>query len=978
MNALAPERLTARPVNAMPADALPRSVPSGVILMHPLALAQRSMLRSVFCAAVVLGSSAHAFSDAELRAAAATFPAMPVDTATMSQLLGRPATFSSGGPFNDLEFTVFNTDYIDGENGGFDTFHPASPGTPNPGSHQIRYVRTALNTDLNARYGIAQGDRIILGTVADGPYFLRGPDGIDNDYAVIHHFDFVHGAIELAGARSDYALVQCTTAQGCRTSGWFVFHVRAAQPDLVAFVHACDALEGGVSGNPPQDPLALCNASRVLGLDDAAQFRFARPVGVDAAVPKGVVQFGTPGKDLLGAVTGDAAGNLYFVGNTDGDFNGGAGGPNRMYVYSTTAEGTRRWVHQLALPDGTTLKGAVADGEFLYACGRTLGALPGFVSAGRWDGILLKLRLGDGVQVGAYQWGNPGIDGYGSCILDETGQFLFLSGQGAPPGPATTDPNYLVAKHRTSDLTPVWVALPTPPTTGFAASAEAWGRLAYRPGATPGEGRLLVSGWYMAQSGADAFIALFDQLDQPQPRLVRDLVLPTQQGRAEWVLGAAFDTQGRIFVVGYTSGQLASAPQGEGDLFLGRYDANLQNPVFAQFGTPKSEWTRTFGLVNDRLVVVGNTFGDYAAPNADPERRTGDAFVATFDLDLRLVARTQFGSPQDDRALGFIRPDRIVVAGTTEGSVVDRQRGGYDVYAVQLDPRTLAVVSPASTFNADQFDLSGGWFEPETSGQGLMIDVFDSASRGPGSKPYLFGGWFTYTETAGGVEQQAWYALEGEGAPGSNTYALQIGRVGSGAFDVAVPVPPTRLGSATLRFESCTRATLDYRFDAIAGGRSGQVRLQRLLTDVSCDAGARVANAPRSFLSSGGWFVPGMDGQGLLFEFNPTQPTLFGAWFTQAPAGATPGPRWFSLQAPSVGVSQTRFDAVPIYANIGARFDTPGAPTLTPVGSADLELSGDCRQITLSYRFNAGELSGRSGTQRLQRLGPLPRECASP
>lgn len=849
-----------------------------------------------------------------------------------------------------------------------------SPVGPNPGSNQIRYMRTALNTDLNERYGVAQGDRIVLGTAASGPYFLRGPDGIDNDYAVIHHFDYEHGAIELAGARADYALVQCTTAQGCRTSGGFLFHVRAAQPDLVAFIHACDALEGGVSGNPPQDPLAMCNDSRALSLDDAVQFRFARAISVDAALPQGLVQFGTAGKDLLGAVTSDAQGHLYFVGNTDGDFNADGGGPNRMYVYSTTPEGTRRWVHQLALPDGTTLKGAVADGEFLYACGRTLGALPGFQSAGRWDGVLLKLRLSDGVQVGAYQWGNAGIDGYGSCILDETGQFLFLSGQGSPVGPATTDPNYLVAKHRTSDLTPVWVGLPTPPTSGFAASAEAWGRLAYRPGATPGEGKLVVSGWYMAQSGADAFIALFDQLDQPAPRLVRDLILPTQQARAEWVLGAAFDAQGRIFVVGYTSGQLAGAPQGDGDLFLGRYDANLQNPVFAQFGTPKSEWTRTFGLVNEQLVVIGNTFGDYAGLNADREQRTGDAFVATFDLDLRLVARTQFGTPNDDRALGVIRSDRFIVAGTTEGSVVDRQRGGYDVYAVQLDPRTLAVVPPASSFNADQFDLSGGWFEPETGGQGLMIDVIDSRARGAGTRPYLFAGWFTYSGTAGGVEQQAWYALEGEGAPGSNVYALQIGRTPPGAFDVAAPVAPQRVGSATLRFESCTQAVLDYRFDAAAGGRSGQVRMQRLLRDGSCDAGTRVANAAQSFLSSGGWYVPGMDGQGLLLEFNAAQPTLFGAWYTYAPAGAAPGARWFSLQAPNVTATQTRYDAVPIYANSGARFDTPGAPMLAPVGSADLVLSGSTA-IELTYRFTAGELAGRSGVQRLQRLGPPPAEC---
>lgn len=85
------------------------SCPSAPSRSTAAALGPRVLL-ALALAALLPATAAHAFTDAELRAAAAAFLAMPVDTATMSQLLGRPAMFSSGGPFNDLEFTVFNTD----------------------------------------------------------------------------------------------------------------------------------------------------------------------------------------------------------------------------------------------------------------------------------------------------------------------------------------------------------------------------------------------------------------------------------------------------------------------------------------------------------------------------------------------------------------------------------------------------------------------------------------------------------------------------------------------------------------------------------------------------------------------------------------------------------------------------------------------------------------------------------------------------
>ena len=68
-----------------------------------------------------LAAGAFAQTDAELKALATQFPAMPRGTAGLIPFVGGLPTFSSGTPFNDLLYTLIDPDYIDGENGGYDT-----------------------------------------------------------------------------------------------------------------------------------------------------------------------------------------------------------------------------------------------------------------------------------------------------------------------------------------------------------------------------------------------------------------------------------------------------------------------------------------------------------------------------------------------------------------------------------------------------------------------------------------------------------------------------------------------------------------------------------------------------------------------------------------------------------------------------------------------------------------------------------------
>lgn len=639
---------------------------------------------------------------AQLIDLAKTFPAMPKELAELATLRG-PAgatslTFSSGLPYNDLEYTLFDTDYIDGETNGYDTFMSVDPSSPTPGANQIKIINATGNVNLDTTYSGQNGDRIVLGTAEIAlPFFLRGSDNIDNDYAVITSFDYRFGHIQLRGTAADYGLVRCTLTDGCKTDGYYLFHTASAQPDLVAFVFRCDDLPGTAGGNQPQSTKAFCNTGEALSLTDTNHFRFAAPVSTTVALP-GQVQFGTTGKEIVGGITTDAAGNRYVVGQTDGSFNGGATADNRVFASRINANGTPGWTYELPLSNGSLLWGVATDTEYLYAVGRTLGALPGATSAGRWDGIIVKIRLSDGAQMATSQWGNAGLDGYGNVVLDDAGN-LYVSGAGSDPnGGGGTDAFHLVAKHRTSDLSNVWrqVVAPAYPNGQVIASAEAWGGLSYSPGAAPGQGRLVAGGWFMGTGNggisAQAFLEVWTDLHLTAPQRAASTVIASAGVQADWVLDNVVDSAGNIYAVGYTSGGLQGTARGQGDAYIVKFDANLQNPVFRQLGTAQGDAFRRMQIDSTgNLYAIGYTYGDYQGPNADANKRTGDVIVQKFDSALNPVAALQFGTPHEERAYMHLHSGVLHIGGMTEAALAGPNRGSFDGFVVKVDAQTMTV-----------------------------------------------------------------------------------------------------------------------------------------------------------------------------------------------------------------------------------------------------------------------------------------------
>ena len=125
--------------------------------------------------------------------------------------------------------------------------------------------------------------------------------------------------------------------------------------------------------------------------------------------------------------------------------------------------------------------------------------------------------------------------------------------------------------------------------------------------------------------------------------------------------------------------------------------------------------------------------------------------------------------------------------------------------------------------------LSGGWFEPATTGQGLYLEVYP-----PRSLVHL--GWFTYLpateiEDPGAPASQRWYTALGEYQGTSAT--LVVYQTTGGRFDLPQASQTVEVGEMRLEFESCDQATMEYEIPG--ENLVGEFQLVRLARSALCE-----------------------------------------------------------------------------------------------------------------------------------------------
>jgi hypothetical protein len=140
--------------------------------------------------------------------------------------------------------------------------------------------------------------------------------------------------------------------------------------------------------------------------------------------------------------------------------------------------------------------------------------------------------------------------------------------------------------------------------------------------------------------------------------------------------------------------------------------------------------------------------------------------------------------------------------------------------------RNVTCSTSAAAPTDGDFALSGNWYDPAHSGQGMTIEV--NAASG-----IVFAAWYTYAPNgaAAGIDGQRWYTAQPAAAfvAGSRSIPVTLYESTGGVFDAPTAPRTVDVGSGTLAFQDCTAATFSYRFTAgSSSGASGTIALQRV------------------------------------------------------------------------------------------------------------------------------------------------------
>jgi hypothetical protein len=163
-------------------------------------------------------------------------------------------------------------------------------------------------------------------------------------------------------------------------------------------------------------------------------------------------------------------------------------------------------------------------------------------------------------------------------------------------------------------------------------------------------------------------------------------------------------------------------------------------------------------------------------------------------------------------------------AGTFSYAFNDGTGRTGSVPLTRLTQNVTCATSGTPPVNAD-FGYSGNWFDPATSGQGLVIEL-NPASR------VLFLTWYTYAPSgqASGAAGQRWFTAQSDVyTPGARTVPVTIYQTTGGLFDQPTTPKPqsAAVGTGTVTFTSCTAVSFAYNFTG--GGFAGRAGTQSLV-----------------------------------------------------------------------------------------------------------------------------------------------------
>jgi len=151
-------------------------------------------------------------------------------------------------------------------------------------------------------------------------------------------------------------------------------------------------------------------------------------------------------------------------------------------------------------------------------------------------------------------------------------------------------------------------------------------------------------------------------------------------------LGLTPDDNGNIYVFGHVRSTDERQTKGKYDGFYAMYDKAGNQLWIRLMGTVEHDVCTGLDFDTEgNLYISGYTYGDFAKPN----KGSADIFIAAYDKNHRLLWRDQIGTTERERA-GNIRVgdnNDVYICGDTSGSLA-RENNGFGDFVVARYDRT--------------------------------------------------------------------------------------------------------------------------------------------------------------------------------------------------------------------------------------------------------------------------------------------------
>lgn len=274
--------------------------------------------------------------------------------------------------------------------------------------------------------------------------------------------------------------------------------------------------------------------------------------------------------------------------------------------------------------------------------------------------------------------------------------------------------------------------------------------------------------------------------------------------------------------------------------------------------------------------------------------------------------------------------------------------------------------------------LNGNWYNPNTSGQGLFLDVYPEEN-------FSFLGWFTYDTDASpnndlgqiGAQGHRWLVGAGEIDQTNSTINYKLYYAYDGLFDDPRPTLNSNIntyGTLLIEFQGCNQAVVSYELlEQEISGSYSIIRPDTADGDLcTAFASGSISNIEQSdgfdLNYNGNWFNPETAGQGIFVDkFDGVEHAFLG-WFTydtEIPSNpvssqiGADGQRWV-VGSGTVDADDNNVLNFQLYYTYGGLFDDPSEVTVVEPGSlGTMRIQFiDCENANVEYSINRENLSG--------------------